>query len=226
MRIYHRLDLTGVIFGRLIVEEFSHINKHGEALWLCLCSCGNKKIILGSSLRKGQSKSCGCLKTGRHITTWEPIVDGNYLKIPLKLNRFAIIDKEDLSKIFKYSWHMSSSDGHFYAVTSRTCGQLRMHRIIMDCPDGYVVDHINNDGLDNRKSNLRICLSQQNACNRKLNSNSSTGFKGVHKSGNRFNSTIRAKGIDYRLGTFDTAEEAYIAYVEKAKELHGEFHHG
>ena len=55
------IDLTGQRFGRLVVLERAENNNYGQAQWLCLCDCGNKKIINGGSLRKGATKSCGCI---------------------------------------------------------------------------------------------------------------------------------------------------------------------
>lgn len=54
------IDLTGQKFGRLTVLECSGRNKHGSAIWLCRCACGNGKVIHGGSLRNGSSKTCGC----------------------------------------------------------------------------------------------------------------------------------------------------------------------
>lgn len=56
-----RLDLVGQKFGRLTVIRFAGTNKRHEALWECLCDCGNKKIIVGDSIKRGNTKSCGCL---------------------------------------------------------------------------------------------------------------------------------------------------------------------
>ena len=56
-----RIDLSGMTFGRLVVRSYTGNDKHKNAMWLCLCSCGAEKIINGSSLRSGNTNSCGCL---------------------------------------------------------------------------------------------------------------------------------------------------------------------
>ena len=56
-------DLTGIKFGRLTVIERIGTNDRGEATWLCKCDCGKSKITYGSNLRKGRTKSCGCLNS-------------------------------------------------------------------------------------------------------------------------------------------------------------------
>lgn len=55
-----RKDLTGAVFGRMVVVEYSHTTKQGEALWRCRCSCGGVKVARGSGLRNGTTTSCGC----------------------------------------------------------------------------------------------------------------------------------------------------------------------
>ena len=63
------IDMTGKQFGRLTVIEFSGINHRNSATWLCKCSCGNTTIVDGNSLRRGSTKSCGCLNMEKHITS-------------------------------------------------------------------------------------------------------------------------------------------------------------
>jgi len=85
------------------------------------------------------------------------------------------------------------------------------------------VDHINGNGLDNRRENLRVANKMQNQYNSARQHNNRLGLKGVHKNGRRYRAQIRADGVKHNLGYFDTAEEAHAAYCEAAKRLHGEF---
>jgi hypothetical protein len=87
------------------------------------------------------------------------------------------------------------------------------------------IDHINGNPCDNRMCNLRLATVSQNAMNRGLQKNNSSGFKGVnyYSKRNKWNARIKANKKYYHLGYFDTAEEAHLAYCKKAKELHGEF---
>jgi len=88
-----------------------------------------------------------------------------------------------------------------------------------------MIDHINNDPADNRFCNLREASRSENSRNRKLNTDSVSGFKGVRwrAARRRWEATIRVEGKLHRLGRFDTAEEAHEAYCKAARELHGEF---
>lgn len=87
------------------------------------------------------------------------------------------------------------------------------------------IDHINRTRDDNRFCNLREATLAQNNLNSKIRSDSQIGLKGAYrqKGKNRFYSKITYRGELYRLGYFDTAEEAHEAYCKKADELHGEF---
>ena len=57
-----RLELAGQKFGRLAAIKFSHVDKWGDACWLCKCDCGNETTVTGSNLKRGRIKSCGCLQ--------------------------------------------------------------------------------------------------------------------------------------------------------------------
>lgn len=60
--VANRVDMAGQRFGRWLVVRFSHVNTGRMAYWLCICDCGNERITSGATLRRGQSKSCGCLQ--------------------------------------------------------------------------------------------------------------------------------------------------------------------
>jgi len=109
------------------------------------------------------------------------------IEIPLKGGRYAIIDMEDLELVMRYDWWVRGGNGskNLYArsYSKSWKRELGMHGYLMQCPPDMIVDHINGNGLDNRRCNLRICTKEQNAKNRPKQSNHSNKFKSVFKRG-------------------------------------------
>lgn len=154
------------------------------------------------------------------------------MKIPLTRNFEALIDKQDFEIVRQYKWHTHESHkGYFYAVTNirLSCGKraiLKMHRLLLGLHDRNVkVDHKDGNGLNNKRSNIRICTQGQNVLNTSVQKNNTTGLKGVSfsKKRNVYVARLMFNG-EYKLcKQFKTAEEAYKAYCEAARKFHGEF---
>lgn len=142
--------------------------------------------------------------------------------IPLSRGMFATVDDADAEWLGQWKWStLATKSGKFYAM--RGPGIL-MHRLITQAPKGMDVDHWPDaDGLNNQRGNLRVATRCGNSQNRKMHRNNSTGYKGVSRQGRKFIAQICASRTPTYLGTFDTAEEAYAAYVAAALELHGDF---
>ena len=147
--------------------------------------------------------------------------------IPLTQGKFAIVDAEDYDRFNKYKWHASKNHRIFYAKTQRPSRLLPMHRIILNAPPHLVVDHINHNGLDNRKANLRLCTRAQNNRNARprIQRNKRSKYKGVSfdKNRNLFKALIQHNKKVHYLGSFKNETDTAKAYDKKAKELFGEF---
>jgi hypothetical protein len=157
--------------------------------------------------------------------------------LPLSQNKFAIVDADDYDRLNIYKWCLSKTRRNNYAMTrlrakgKRIKGKrpkrksLLMHRLITNAPRHLVVDHINHNGLDNRKSNLRLCTRAENNRNSRSFRKKTSKYKGVSwdKRRNRFVASIRCNGKYYYLGRFNSQITAAKAYDKKAKELFGDF---
>jgi len=116
---------------------------------------------------------------------------------------------------------LASPHGRTVYASCCTGGRVvYMHRMIMRPRQGYVVDHIDGNGLNNRRCNLRVCTRRQNQANQGPRGGSSR-FVGVYRHKNKWEAGIRCRGKRYYLGLFDDEVEAAKARDRKAYELHG-----
>jgi hypothetical protein len=151
--------------------------------------------------------------------------------IPLTKGFVALVDDGDFQWVSQYNWHVKADPRYprlFYARRDfhDHFGKTRcqfLHRLIMKAPPGLVVDHINGDGLDNRRENLRLCTVGENARNRRKHRNNTSGFTGVYKQGSRYISRIRVGGKLLHVGSFLCPEDAARARDKAALEHFGEF---
>ena len=152
------------------------------------------------------------------------LADGARL-IPLTRDRFAIVDAEDYEELNEYTWHIRRAQRTEYAGTNEGKKYILMHRLLLGAPAGVVVDHRDGNGLNNRKSNLRLCSHQENMYNQRPRLGTTSRFKGVHliKKTKKYAAKIQKDGKRYCLGSFDDEIEAAVVYDIKAMELFGEF---
>lgn len=123
-------------------------------------------------------------------------------------------------------WSALTNKRSIYATASWPGRKpILLHRAVMNATAGHVVDHINHDGLDNRRCNLRLVTQTQNMANARHCDTSVSRFKGVWywKQKNKYIARIKSNGKTIYLGLFDSDTDAAIAYNKKAIELRGEF---
>jgi len=132
----------------------------------------------------------------------------------------AIIDAEDYEKVIGFKWHMiRKPSGQNYVISAaRMKPKVYLHRLVLS--SSTTVDHINGNGLDNRKCNLRECTASENVCN---TGPSRRNLKGVYADGKRWRARIMKNGVRYNIGSFSSPTDAAIAYNNAAKDHHGEF---
>ena len=153
-------------------------------------------------------------------------VVGDVAFITIEQGYEAIIDAADVPLIDGFKWKLHENPaGNIYVRCGRHPKRIWMHRLILNCPDHMQTDHIDGNGLNNRRSNLREATSAHNNRNRRISTVNSSGFKGVsfHKMSSKWQSCIFVDGRSKHLGLFDTPEEAHAAYCAASAKYHGEF---
>jgi hypothetical protein len=152
-----------------------------------------------------------------------------FRRIPLTQGQFAKVDQIDYPRIHKYKWRAQKTVWSYNAVRVKTIKNkiiiIYMHREILPGRDGLVVDHINNDGLDNRRVNLRLATIAENNQNRRGPTGKSSRYKGVawDNRGKRWRARISANKKIILLGSFKSEIEAAKAYDAAARKYHGRF---
>ncbi len=144
-------------------------------------------------------------------------------EIKLTQGKVALIDDDDYALISGHKWYaMYSSSKIWYAVSFVDGKGTRMHSLIL--PGYKQIDHINHDGLDNRRANLRPCNDSKNQGNQRLHKHIKTSkFKGVWKDKYGWRSAVTISRKQIHLGTFENETDAAKAYDAAAKKVFGEF---
>lgn len=140
--------------------------------------------------------------------------------------KYASIDDEFYELVSSKSWRVKKEG--YVISTFRENGKSKtvyLHRLIMCNPKGFEVDHIDNNKLNNCKSNLRVCSRHENAANKPITFKNTSGYKGVylHTKAKRWVARIQFKNKMHHLGMFQDAKEAAKTYNNAALRYFGEF---
>ncbi len=227
------LDLANTTFGRLTVLYRSGTNKQGLAVWRCRCSCGNEVDLIGSEIKRGKVRSCGCYQKEcvRKNTRKENRYDltGDYgIGYTLKDQQFYF-DKEDFDLIKDHCWRLRP-DGYLDAKIRDGSGdRVLMHNLIMG---QKYVDHKGGTETrnDNRKGNLRVSdgkhsFETYNNINKAIQSNNTSGCPGVawHKRDQIWEAFISIDHKQIYLGRYRKYEDAVKARLEAEKKYFGQW---
>ena len=197
-------------------------NVNGSITYECECDCElhTTRNVKARELVSGRSKSCG--KGGhrkgfynKRFNTYE--IEGNTVKIFYK-NYICLIDEEDLERVKCCHWFAHKDYQGDIRWESTKCGLL--HRFVIQASPNVLVDHVNGDTNDNRKTNLRTATHSNNSCNVKISSNNSSGFTGVDINNDSY---INYQGNRYKLGRYPTLKEAVYARYYAETLLHKNF---
>jgi hypothetical protein len=138
-------------------------------------------------------------------------------EIPLTQGKVAIVDDGAFAELSKYRWYAHKICNTWYAERNSLCvngkrHKIRMHAAIVGTPKGMGTDHVNGNGLDNRRENLRIVTKRQNGQN--LHIQKTSRFPGVswHKRDKKWEAEIKIAGKTHYLGIYDSEEAAARRY--------------
>ena len=145
--------------------------------------------------------------------------------IPLTKGYEAVVDLADLPMVEKWNWFPQINGKTIYAVrkerTRSGSTKIYMHRLIMGSPLGAEIDHIDRQGFNNRRRNLRIATRSENMINTAIRVDNTSGFKGVYSAKGKWMASIKINGVQRHLGYFVSPIEASIAYNAAAKIMRG-----
>ena len=143
--------------------------------------------------------------------------------ITISQGKCCQVDTSDVPMLKKYQWHAMRCSGRWYASTTKHNKGTFMHRMLIK--NAKVIDHIDGNGLNNCRSNIRPCTSLNNAHNRGISKNNTSGYKGVcyHKGKGMYCVSISFKSYRAHIGYFKEIEDAAQAYNFAAWKYHGKF---
>lgn len=203
-------------------------------MWICKCDCGNiTKPIINSSLTTGHTKSCGCLekenldKIQQEKKIYNRVeIISNIVKVFFNDNSgYFICDLDIWSKdnINKICW-VNNKRNYVIGRNILDGKNVFFHRFIFDnLKEDYVIDHINGNTLDNRKSNLRQITQMENTWNHNTTSKNKYGVSGVWKDGNQFEVYIKRNGERIRIGRYDNIDDAIQSRQKAELEYYNDF---
>ena len=229
------VDLTGERFGRLTVLGVGKPREtaSGRTLieWICQCDCGKKVSVPGDYLKRGKTRSCGCLKRDETLSRckkenkYSVCEETVYVELANTHNTMKI-DRSDWEEWAKYYCWSENMYGYAKAHEADRKNPILLHALILpECPDGMVRDHINGDRLDNRRANLRIVSVKQNSQNKGARKLSKSGVNGVvwDKRSGKWYVQIKVDGKNKYLGRFSDIKDAISTRKQAEINYFGEY---
>lgn len=153
------------------------------------------------------------------------LLSSHVVEMPINKGFVALVDRDMYEELSAYRWRLKENRSNNYARAWAGGVNVLMHRVVMRAGEGQIVDHINRNGLDNRRSNLRFVTCLQNLMNSRPKSKH--GYKGLSLDRRRdakpWQAIARVNGRPKSLGYYATPEEAAHAYDRMMVRLYGEY---
>ena len=197
--------------------------------WAPMLTCVNSDTAPGQLRPVLSNSTCRNFRARREPARWTkpPAPEDDTVRyIGLTKGYFATVDAADYEALSQYKWTALVTGSKVYAIRAEKGKTILMHREIMNAPDDRVVDHIDGNGTNNRRANLRVCTRAQNLYNSKPRPSRSQ-YKGVRydKRKQKWVAEITHRGKKHYLGSFNEEIQAAKAYDPQARQLFGPFAH-
>ena len=229
-KVDYEKEIVGKKINRLTIKDIVR-TKGKETKALCDCECGTTDIVVSIyRLTKGLTKSCGCLS--KEMSSKQGKKNHKTNKYDC-YNEFCVgytscgkeffFDKDDYKKIKDYCWYVLNNK---YIYGSLNGEKILLHRLIMGVSDSKLqVDHINHNGFDNRKSNLRVVTNSENSMNKNYQKNNDLKIKGIYRHSQHagYCADIGINGKTIHLGCFKDINDAIKARKEAEEKYFGEY---
>jgi len=203
--------------------------------WRSVISIGNKQLCLGTFSTEEEAHNAYLLarlenpaprKLPERTVGLPPDTPTGIIALPLTKGYWTLISSCDADLLVGTRLFACVTPNTVYAALVVEGKNTQLHRFLLN-PDKFEdVDHINHNGLDNTRSNLRVCTRRQNQQNRRVRENTSSIYKGVSLTPcGKWRSKVTVDGVEHRLGNFETEKDAALAYDSAALLYFGAFAH-
>ncbi|GAA0857706.1 hypothetical protein GCM10008916_12500 [Clostridium nitritogenes] len=138
-----------------------------------------------------------------------------YAEIIIDSKKYGIIkakiDNQDIERCKEIKWYYAKNKDSEYIEGTYKGKKVKLHRYILNAKEKQIlIDHINRNTLDNRKSNLRLATNKENSFNKSIRSDNKSGYSGVDLRNNKWRAKIKYNGITIHLGYFIDKDEAIL----------------